>query len=195
MAVFFRYPQAGRPALSVQADHAQLPTSTVKLLTTVYIILHELGPESHQHTRILALSVNDGVWLFANGIHGMLGGRTQLVDGCGLSRKDRLSATDFAILVDHFTRSDDQIRGRMDAPVRRFALRMRFLRAAMAARVLNTVVRILSICGTCCATKYHYNQYNVYDTEKCLLLHTESTISLPYYMPLAQHPACFLSRC
>ncbi len=61
MAVFFRYPQAGRPALSVQADHAQLPTSTVKLLTTVYIILHELGPESHQHTRILALSVNDGV--------------------------------------------------------------------------------------------------------------------------------------
>ncbi|MDA8114548.1 MAG: hypothetical protein M0Z43_07450 [Acidithiobacillus sp.] len=47
MAVFFRYPQAGRPALSVQADHAQLPTSTVKLLTTVYIILHELGPESH----------------------------------------------------------------------------------------------------------------------------------------------------
>lgn len=147
MAVFFRYPQAGRPALSVQADHAQLPTSTVKLLTTVYIILHELGPESHQHTRILALSVNDGVWLFANGIHGMLGGRTQLVDGCGLSRKDRLSATDFAILVDHFTRSDDQIRGRMDAPVRRFALRMRFLRAAMAARVLNTVVRIILIVG------------------------------------------------
>ncbi|HUX18301.1 MAG TPA: D-alanyl-D-alanine carboxypeptidase/D-alanyl-D-alanine-endopeptidase [Acidithiobacillus sp.] len=52
--------QKGRPALSVQANHRQLPASTAKLLTTAYI-LHELGPESHQQTRILARTVDDGV--------------------------------------------------------------------------------------------------------------------------------------
>ncbi|MBU2817629.1 D-alanyl-D-alanine carboxypeptidase/D-alanyl-D-alanine-endopeptidase, partial [Acidithiobacillus ferrooxidans] len=52
--------QKGRPTLSVQADHGQLPASTAKLLTTAYI-LHELGPESHQKTRILARTIDDGV--------------------------------------------------------------------------------------------------------------------------------------
>nr|WP_291524436.1 D-alanyl-D-alanine carboxypeptidase [Acidithiobacillus sp.] len=52
--------QKGRPALSVQANHRQLPASTATLLTTAYI-LHEFGPESHQQTRILARTVDDGV--------------------------------------------------------------------------------------------------------------------------------------
>lgn len=80
--VMIQYPKKGRPVLSVQADHAQLPASTVKLLTTVFIIPHELGAETllAWHTRMLALSVNDGVvqvsrtsamqvlhqWLYAN---------------------------------------------------------------------------------------------------------------------------------
>ncbi|MDD5375921.1 D-alanyl-D-alanine carboxypeptidase/D-alanyl-D-alanine-endopeptidase [Acidithiobacillus sp.] len=52
--------QKGSPTLSVQADHGQLPASAAKLLTTAYI-LHELGPETRQKTRILAQTIDDGV--------------------------------------------------------------------------------------------------------------------------------------